>query len=66
MDADAPLEQAMESGVAICLNAQLPQTRYPMGIPHRELLGFVHVACLQMLLTIYETASKAYAEIRRA
>jgi hypothetical protein len=25
--AAAPLEQAMESGVAICLNAQLPQTR---------------------------------------
>src|SRR5260370_35934021 len=27
----------MESGAAICLDAQLPQTRYPMGIQHREL-----------------------------
>src|ERR1700692_1899117 len=27
----------MESGAAICLDAQLPQTRYPMGILHREL-----------------------------
>src|SRR5258705_5355650 len=27
----------MESGAAISQDAQLPQTRYPMGIPHREL-----------------------------
>src|SRR5260370_15816987 len=30
----------MDSGAAICQDAQLPQTRYPVGIPHRELPRF--------------------------
>src|ERR1035437_4249200 len=33
----AALQETMESGAALRLDAQRPQTRYPMGISHREL-----------------------------
>jgi len=32
-----PLSQTMESREALCMDAQLPTTRYSMGIPHRKL-----------------------------
>ena len=46
----APLPPPLESRTSLCLDAELPPPGDAMGIPHRNFLGFVQLACLLMLL----------------